>query len=64
MPVKYEVWFGEKIKYDVWFGGKNKYEVWFGPKIKYEVWFDLKNLITMFVKYDGKNLSMKYDFAK
>ncbi len=51
------------IRYD--FGSKiSIYEVWFGPKNKYEVWFDLKTLITLFVKYDGENLSMKYDFAK
>ncbi len=50
------------IKYDL--GKKNKYEVWFEPKIKYEVWFDQTTLITMLLKYDGKILSMKYDFAK
>ena len=50
------------IRYDL--GRKINMKYDFCPKIKYEVWFDLKTLITVFVKYDGKNLSMKYDFAK
>ncbi len=50
------------IRYDLGRKISMKYDL--AQKNKYEVWFDLKTLITMFVKYDVKNLSMKYDFAK